>query len=195
MDSEPNTHQTRKQRNRKINKVLLPIIGGVFLLVIIIIIAGNAASKKSSTDTLASSTAKSSAPSSSSTSNPTTTPTITATPVQGTPVAIPSPTTTTPAPSTPSCYTTSQAASEEGQTGCVQFTGYAYTSDSGQMYLDQYASAPYGFSVWIPAGTSGGSTWLNEYSGQNIDITGTITNYDGEPEIEVTTASQIQTAS
>lgn len=109
----------------------------------------------------------------------------TTTPAQSTP------TTSTPAPSTPSCYTASQASSEEGQTGCVQFTGYAYTSDSGQMYLDQSTSAPYGFSVWIPAGTSGGSSWLSEYSGQNIDVTGAITNYNGEPEIEVTSASQI----
>ena len=104
----------------------------------------------------------------------------------------------TPAPttpvSTPSCYTAAQAAREEGQSGCVEFTGYAYTSDSGQMYLDQYTSAPYGFSAWIPAGTPGGSLWLNEYSGQSVDVTGNITNYNGEPEIEVTSASQIQLA-
>jgi len=102
-------------------------------------------------------------------------------------------TTSTPQP-TPSCYTAAQAASEEGQSGCVQFTGYAYTSDSGQMYLDQYTSAPYGFSVWIPAGTSGGSSIMNEYSGQSIDVTGSIVNYNGEPEIEVTSASQITQA-
>lgn len=104
---------------------------------------------------------------------------------------VPSPTSQ---PSTPSCYTASQAASEEGQTGCVQFTGYAYTSYSGQMYLDQYTSAPYGFSVWIPAGYSFGPSLLNQYSGQNIDVTGSIVNYNGEPEIEVTSASQITLA-
>jgi hypothetical protein len=93
--------------------------------------------------------------------------------------------------STPSCFTASQAASEEGQTGCVQFTGYSYTSGSGQMYLDQSLSPPYGFSVWIPAGTSGGASLLNEYSGKNIDVTGSIVNYKGNPEIEVTSASQI----
>lgn len=101
---------------------------------------------------------------------------------------------TTPQTPTPNCYTASQAASEEGQSGCVQFTGYAYTSYSGQMYLDQYTSAPYGFSVWIPAGTSGGSSIINQYSGQNIDVTGSIVNYNGEPEIEVTSASQIRLA-
>ena len=95
---------------------------------------------------------------------------------------------------TPSCYTAAQAASEEGQTGCVQFTGYSYTSYSGQMYLDQYTSAPYGFSVWIPAGTSGGSSLLSQYNGQAIDVIGTITSYNGEPEIEVTSASQIKVA-
>ncbi len=99
-----------------------------------------------------------------------------------------------PKPQPPNCVTASQAASEEGQTGCVQFTGYAYTSYSGQMYLNQYSSAPYGFSVWIPAGTPDGSNWLNEYSGQSIDVTGSIVNYNGEPEIEVTSSSQISLA-
>lgn len=94
----------------------------------------------------------------------------------------------------PSCYTAAQAASEEGQTGCVQFTGYAYTSGSGQMYLDQSTSAPYGFSAYIPAGSSFGSSALSEYSGQSIDVTGSIINYNGEPEIEVTSASQITSA-
>lgn len=105
-------------------------------------------------------------------------------------------TTTTPTtqPATPTCFTASQAASEEGQSGCVQFTGYAYTSDSGQMYLDQYSSAPYGFSAWIPAGTSDGASLLSQYSGQSIDVTGYIQNYKGEPEIEVTSASQITLA-
>jgi len=106
---------------------------------------------------------------------------------------------TTPAPSptpapTASCYTAARAASEEGQTGCVQFTGYAYTSSNGQMYLDQSLSAPYGFSAYIPAGSSFGPSLLNQYSGQNIDVTGSIVNYNGEPEIVVNSASQIQLA-
>lgn len=102
--------------------------------------------------------------------------------------------TTTTQPSTPSCFTAAQASAEEGNSGCVQFTGYAYTSYSGQMYLDQYTSAPYGFSVWIPAGSSFGPSLLNQYSGQNIDVTGSIVNYNSEPEIEVTSASQITMA-
>lgn len=97
-------------------------------------------------------------------------------------------------PSTPSCVSAGQATNEEGQNGCVQFTGYAYTSSSGQMYLDQSESAPYGFSVWIPAGSSFGPSLLSKYSGESIDVTGSITNYNGEPEIEVTNASQIQLA-
>ena len=107
----------------------------------------------------------------------------------------PSPNTQTPSqPTASSCYTAAQAASEEGQTGCVQFTGYAYTSGSGQMYLDQSTSAPYGFSAYIPAGSSFGSSVLSQYSGQSIDVTGSIINYNGEPEIEVTSASQITLA-
>jgi hypothetical protein len=107
--------------------------------------------------------------------------------------------TSTPAPAAtpppaPGCYTASQAASEEGQTGCVQFVGYSYTSDSGQMYLDQSTSAPYGFSAWIPVGSVFGPGVQNDYSGRLIDVTGRITNYEGEPEIEVTSASQIHLA-
>lgn len=93
-----------------------------------------------------------------------------------------------------SCSPVSQAASLEGTSGCVQFTGYAYTSDSGQMYLDQSTSAPYGFSAYIPAGSSFGPSLLNQYSGQSIDVTGSIVNYNGEPEIVVNSTSQITAA-
>jgi len=105
--------------------------------------------------------------------------------------------TTAPAPAAtaPTCSPVSEAASLEGTNGCIEFTGYAYTAtSSGQMYLDQYASAPYGFSAWIPAGYSFGPGALSEYSGQEIDVTGSIVSYRGEPEIEVTNASQIELA-
>ncbi|MGH7156847.1 MAG: hypothetical protein ACREGG_01930, partial [Candidatus Saccharimonadales bacterium] len=70
----------------------------------------------------------------------------------------------------------------------------AYTSSKGEMYLDQSTSYPYGFSVWIPVGTSGGSSLLSEYSGKTIDVSGYIQSYGGEPEIEVTSSSQITLA-
>jgi len=93
------------------------------------------------------------------------------------------------------CFTAAQAWSEIGSTGCVTFTGYSYISYSGQMYLDQnvndYAN---GFSVWIPAGESFGSSILEEYSGVPINVSGTISSYNGAPEIEVTDASQITPA-
>jgi hypothetical protein len=98
--------------------------------------------------------------------------------------------------SAPSCISASQAVNNEdnGQSECVQFVGYAYTSSRGEMYLDQATSAPYGFSVYIPAGYSFGPSLLNKYSGESIDVTGSITNYRGEPEIEVTSPSQVQAA-
>ena len=95
---------------------------------------------------------------------------------------------------TSSCIGADQASSEIGSSECVQFTGYAYTSSRGEMYLDQSLSAPYGFSAYIPAGTSFGQSLLNEYSGKSVDVSGTITSYDGEPEIVVTSASQVQLA-
>ena len=105
-----------------------------------------------------------------------------------------SPDTSSAQSTTPSCISADQAANAEGQDGCVQFTGYAYTSSSGQMYLDQSLSAPYGFSAYIPAGSSFGSSVLSQYSGQSIDVTGSIINYNGEPEIVVKSASQITLA-
>jgi hypothetical protein len=90
-----------------------------------------------------------------------------------------------------SCVSADQAAANEGQNGCVEFVGYAYTASSGQIYLDESTSPPYGFSVWIPTGTSGGSSLVSEYSGKKIDVSGYIQDYKGEPEIEVTDSSQI----
>lgn len=94
----------------------------------------------------------------------------------------------------PQCIDVSQAASDEGNDECVQFVGYEYTSSGGSMYLDQSLSAPYGFSVYIPAGTSFGSSVLSEYSGKTVDVSGTIINYRGESEIQLTDPSQIQLA-
>ncbi len=181
MDTEQHNQQNKKQRNRKTNKVILSVIGGVVLVIIIFAVVGNALSKKTpnnqGSDTPQYSTPAAKGGSASST-----------------------PSTTTPSKSgsstTPSsCWTAAQSWNEEGQTGCVTFTGYADTSDSGQMYLNQ-DSSDYadGFSVWIPAGESFGQSTLNQYSGQQISVTGTITKYDGAPEIEVTQASQIQAA-
>jgi len=99
---------------------------------------------------------------------------------------------TSPAPA--SCVSASDASEHEDGSGCVTFTGYQYTSSRGEMYLDQSLSPPYGFSVYIPAGSSFGASVLNQYSGKRITVTGTIQDYRGEPEIEVTDASQIQLA-
>jgi hypothetical protein len=90
------------------------------------------------------------------------------------------------------CYSPSDARPLIGHTGCVAFTGYAYTSPSGQMYLDQSTAPPYGFSVYIPAGSSFGRSLLTKYSGQPIQVTGFITSYAGELEIEVTSAAQVR---
>lgn len=180
MENGQDPQKNKKQRNRKTNKIILSVIGGVILLIIVISVIANAASKKTKGDNTGSGTSEATSQTSGSNGSST----LSATPSKTTGSS------TTPA----SCYTASQAASEKGQSGCVQFTGYAYTSGSGQMYLDQSTSAPYGFSAWIPAGTSGGSSIINEYSGKDIDVTGSIVNYNGEPEIEVTSASQITLA-
>lgn len=104
-------------------------------------------------------------------------------------------TTTVSKPSAPTCYTAAQAWNEEGQTGCVTMTvGYTYAASSGNDYLDQYQDYSSGVGVWIPSGYSFGSSLLNKYSGQTINVSGTITQYDGAPEIEVTSPSQITLA-
>jgi hypothetical protein len=92
----------------------------------------------------------------------------------------------------PQCYSGAQAANEIGTTGCVEFTvGYTYTSSKCNAYLDQYTDYSSGFEVWIPDGCGLGTTLLSEYAGKTIDVSGTISNYEGAPEIQVTSASQI----
>ena len=119
-------------------------------------------------------------------------------PAPNTSVSTPAPATpapSTPAPAAPSCFPAAQAASKEGQNGCIQFmVGYTYTSAKGEMYLDQYSDYTSGFSVWIPSGYSFGPAALSQYANKTIDVTGQITSYNGAPEIEVTSASQIQLA-
>jgi hypothetical protein len=107
-------------------------------------------------------------------------------------------TTFTPAesqPSQPVCYTAAQSWDEIGKTGCVVFTvGSTYTSYSGQHYLNQYSDYSSGFSAWIPAGYSFGASALNEFAGKTIDVSGTISQYGGAPEIAVSSPSQITIA-
>lgn len=154
---------------------------GIFLLVVIIwaLVAHNQNTNQSSLNTNSPNVSNTSSTNNNSSSQPSTNQTQSQTSTN----------------SAPSCFTAAQSWNEIGQTGCVTFTGYAYTSSSGQMYLDQdpnnYSN---GFSVWIPAGESFGPSILNQYSGVQINVSGSITQYDGAPEIIVTDASQIQLA-
>jgi hypothetical protein len=69
-----------------------------------------------------------------------------------------------------------------------------YTSSTGQNYLDQYSNYSSGFAVWIPSEYSFGQNLVNQYDGEAIDVSGTITLYDGAPQITVTEPSQIHQA-
>ena len=90
------------------------------------------------------------------------------------------------------CFTAAQAWNEIGKSGCVQFNvGYTDVSAAGNSYLDQYANYSTGVEVWIPAGYSFGAGDTTEYANQTIRVTGVITSYEGAPQIEVTSPSQI----
>jgi hypothetical protein len=107
--------------------------------------------------------------------------------------AVTSTTTTTAAQG--QCFTASQAANEIGQSGCVQFNvGYTFVSSAGNAYLDQYQNYSSGFEVWIPAGYSFGSSATTQYANETIQVSGTISSYEGAPQIEVTDPSQITLA-
>jgi hypothetical protein len=96
---------------------------------------------------------------------------------------------------TQGCFSAEQSWHEIGQRGCVTFSvGYTYASSRCNAYLDQYSNYSSGFSVWIPDGCGLGATLLSEYANKTIQVTGTITQYSGAPEIEVTDSSQIQLA-
>lgn len=92
------------------------------------------------------------------------------------------------------CISADEAASHDDQTVCVEYLAHAYTSQRGSMYLDKSLSYPYGFSAYIPAGTSFGSDLLSTYDGKTVDVTGKIQDYKGEPEIIVSDASQVVAA-
>jgi len=92
----------------------------------------------------------------------------------------------------PACISAHAAWGKIGQSVCVQFrVGYTYVSSSGNAYLDQYENYSTGFGVWIPAGYSFGSNAVSEYAGRTIQVTGVVTSYEGAPQIEVSSQSQI----
>jgi hypothetical protein len=101
-------------------------------------------------------------------------------------------TTTINATASSRCFTASQAWNEIGQSGCVQFNvGYTYVSSAGNAYLDQFSDYSTGVAVWIPAGYSFGAGDTIKYANQTIRVSGVITSYEGAPQIEVTSPSQI----
>lgn len=95
----------------------------------------------------------------------------------------------------PQCFTAAQAWQEFNQTGCVTFTvGYTYESDEGNCYLDQYPDYTQGIEVWIPYDENFGPQLISEYADETIDVSGTIVDYYGTPEIIVTSPSQVELA-
>ncbi len=63
------------------------------------------------------------------------------------------------------------------------------------MYLNEFSNYANGFSIWIPAGNAFGAALLTMYANKTIVVSGTITSYNGAPEIVVTDASQVHLAS
>ncbi len=93
------------------------------------------------------------------------------------------------------CISATQARSHIGQHKCIEYkVGYTYTSWRGNTFLDQYQAYRNGFSVYIPDGSGLSSNTARSYLGKTIDVTGTITLYKGEPEIEVADPSQVKLA-
>ena len=93
------------------------------------------------------------------------------------------------------CFTASQAWNEIGQSGCVRFNvGYTDISAAGNAYLDQFSDYSTGVEVWIPASYSFGAGDTTKYANKTVRVTGIITSYEGAPQIEVTSPSQISLA-
>lgn len=90
------------------------------------------------------------------------------------------------------CFTAAQAWNEIGVTGCVVFTvGYADVSAAGNVFLDQFSNYSSGFSVWIPAGEPFSVNAANQFAHRTIRVSGTISSYEGAPQIEVLDSNQI----
>jgi hypothetical protein len=61
--------------------------------------------------------------------------------------------------------------------------------------LDQFSDYSTGVEVWIPAGYSFGAGDTIKFANKTIRVTGVITSYEGAPQIEVTSLSQISLVS
>lgn len=92
-----------------------------------------------------------------------------------------------------SCLTASQSWNYIGKHECVQFkVGYAYTSWKNNTFLDQYSNYRSGFAVYVPDGSGLSSSEARGFLNKTIAVTGTITRYQGAPQIQVSDPSQIK---
>ena len=103
-------------------------------------------------------------------------------------------TTTTSASTTLSA---AQAWNAIGQEATVQFSvGYPYTSTAGDEFLNEKQNYLSGFTAVIYRSELSNfqTDPVTEYGNSTVDVTGTITQYEGHPEIIVSEPSQIQAA-
>ncbi len=94
---------------------------------------------------------------------------------------------------TSSCIDSQEAYNEYGKSTCVEYyVGFATTSKNGNVFLDEKTNYTSGFSVTIYSNNvSKFNDPVTQYSNKTIDVSGTIAQYQGHPEIIVSDPSQI----
>ncbi len=105
------------------------------------------------------------------------------------------PPTTTSAARGPKVISASEAWNAIGQQATVQyFVGYPYTSSAGNEFLNQEQNYLSGFTAVVYSDdiSNFATDPLAEYGNTTVDVTGTITQYGGHPEMIVSKPSQIK---
>lgn len=88
------------------------------------------------------------------------------------------------------CYTPNTVRRHYGENACVDYTvGYVYETSAGTQFLDEKSDYADGFVGYIPYNAE--HLDINSLEGKNIKVTGQIQEYNGYPEIVISSASQV----
>jgi hypothetical protein len=95
----------------------------------------------------------------------------------------------------PSSYTALEAAKHVGEMATVtDKVDCVQRSDNGNVFLNMGGkSATQAFTAVIPSGNSAQFSHLQQYEGRTVAVSGKIVSYRGNPEIVVTSPSQLKT--
>lgn len=91
------------------------------------------------------------------------------------------------------CYTPETVRNHYGETDCVDFqVGYTFETSGGTKFIDEKVDYQNGFVVYIPRDSEFSTVALSQFDGKTVKVTGLINSYNGYPQIEATSYSQVK---